>query len=92
MTACFAGPVFNILIGMGIGFSALATKTGEPKTKVALDASVITGFIFVMLNCAAILCVGLFLGNGRIPKQHGYLALGLYVLYVVISIGLQYAH
>jgi sodium/potassium/calcium exchanger 6 len=90
MTACFAGPVFNILIGMGIGFSALASQSGVTKIEVALDASVITGFVFVMLNCSAILAVGIFIGKGRIPKQHGYLALVLYILYVGSSIGLQY--
>jgi len=91
MTACFAGPVFNILIGLGLGFSTLATMEGESEIKVELKASVVTGFIFVLLNCAAILGVGIFLGQGRIPKQHGYLALTLYCLYVVSSVLLTYA-
>ena len=90
MTACFAGPVFNLLIGLGLGFSSLAAQEGVSKIKVEMDASVVTGFVFVLLNCATILGVGVFLGKGRIPKQHGYLALTLYSLYVVISVGLQY--
>lgn len=90
MTACFAGPVFNILIGLGLGFSSLAAQEGETEIKVAMDASVVTGFVFVMLNCALILGVGVFFGKGRIPKEHGYLALVLYTLYVVISVSLQY--
>jgi sodium/potassium/calcium exchanger 6 len=91
MTACFAGPVFNILIGLGLGFSTLAATEGVAQIDVALSTSVVTGFIFVFLNCASILGVGVFLGKGRIPKQFGYLALTLYTLYVVSSIGLQYA-
>jgi len=90
MTACFAGPVFNILIGLGLGFSALAAQEGETEIKVKMDASVVTGFLFVMLNCLLILGVGIFLGKGRIPKKHGYVALTLYTLYVVISVSLQY--
>ena len=90
MTACFAGPVFNILIGLGLGFSSLSAQTGERDIPVALSPSVVTGFFFVMLNCAAIVGVGVFLGQGTIPKQHGYLALTLYSLYVISSIVLQY--
>jgi Ca2+/Na+ antiporter len=29
MTACFAGPVFNILIGLGLGLSSAAAHTGN---------------------------------------------------------------
>lgn len=90
MTACFAGPVFNILIGLGLGFSSLAAKEGKTEIDVQLSASVVTGCVFVLVNCSAILLVGIFLGQGRIPKQHGYLALTLYALYVVSSIVLQY--
>ena len=90
MTACFAGPVFNILIGLGLGFSSLSAITGERELKVELSGSVVSGFVFVMLNCAAIIGVGVFVGQGHIPKQHGYLALTLYSVYVITSVILQY--
>jgi solute carrier family 24 (sodium/potassium/calcium exchanger), member 6 len=89
MTACFAGPVFNILIGLGLGFSSLAAETGNAKFSVSLTPSVKTGFVFVLLNCVSILVTGFCLGKGRIEIYYGYIALGLYTVYLIISISLQ---
>ena len=91
MTACFAGPVFNILVGLGLGFSSLAAQTGNVETEVALSPSVITGFVFIAVNGAAFLGTGLWLGKGRIPKEFGFLALVVYSIYLVTSISLQYS-
>ena len=91
MTACFAGPVFNILIGLGLGFSNLAAHTGKPDATVSLSPSIITGFAFILVNCASILGTGTILGKGRIESYYGYMALGLYTLYMASSIGLQFS-
>lgn len=90
MTACFAGPVFNILVGLGLGFSSLAAQTGQLEFSVSLSPSVTAGFAFVVLNTVSILGVGLFWGKGFIPKQYGYVALTLYAIYAITSIALQY--
>ena len=91
MTACFAGPVFNILVGLGLGFGRLATSV-EDTISVELSKSVVTGFLFLLLNAAAILVTGLAIGQpGRIDKLYGYAALGLYGVYVIASIVLQYS-
>jgi hypothetical protein len=52
---------------------------------------VIAGFIFLAVNVAAMLGVGLLWNKGRIPKRHGYLALTIYTIYLVTSIVLQYS-
>jgi solute carrier family 24 (sodium/potassium/calcium exchanger), member 6 len=90
MTACFAGPVFNILVGLGLGFSSLAAKTGNAETSVSLSPSVVTGFVFIALNGVALLTIGLGIGKGRIPKQFGYFALVVYSMYLITSITVQY--
>jgi solute carrier family 24 (sodium/potassium/calcium exchanger), member 6 len=91
MTACFAGPVFNILVGLGLGFSSLAAKSGEAQIEVSLSPSVVTGFIFIALNGITLLVIGLGIGKGRIPKQFGYLSLSVYAIYLIVSIALQYS-
>jgi solute carrier family 24 (sodium/potassium/calcium exchanger), member 6 len=89
MTACFAGPVFNILVGLGLGFSSLAAQSGNAETSVSLSPSVTCGFVFIVVNAVALLGFGLGFGNGRIPKQFGYTALTVYTIYVISSIVLQ---
>jgi len=91
MTACFAGPVFNILVGLGLGFSSLAAETGVHERAVSLSPSVLTGFLFVGLNAACILSAGLAFGKGRIHKRFGYVSMALYSVYVISSISLQYS-
>lgn len=91
ITACFAGPVFNILVGLGLGFSSLAAKTGKAEREVSLSPSVMCGFLFVAINTISILTAGLCVGKGRIGKTYGYVSLILYAIYVISSITLQYS-
>ena len=39
MTACFAGPIFNILVALGVGFMQYLSATGLSSTTVRLEAS-----------------------------------------------------
>ena len=90
MTACFAGPVFNLLIGLGLGFTTLRGITGSDEIEVTTDPSITTGFIFTLINCIALIVTGVFLGGGFIPERFGYLSLAIYGLYVIVSLYLQF--
>ena len=58
MTACFAGPLFNMLVGLGLGFWALLEEQGVAATAVEMDPVVLTGCVFL-------LALGAGLGGGE---------------------------
>jgi Ca2+/Na+ antiporter len=90
-TACFAGPVFNILIGMSFGFSSLAVETGNPEMSVTLTPSIAIGFFFIIINTLMLATVGSCFNPGQIPKRFGYVMISLYTVYVILSILLQFS-
>jgi sodium/potassium/calcium exchanger 6 len=91
MTACFAGPVFNILVGLGLGFSGLAAQTGKSSISVSVSTPIMSGFIFIIVNCICILLTGIVLGKGRIETYYGYIAVAIYTIYLITSISLEFS-
>jgi len=85
-----AGPIFNILIGLGAGFSVLRSVTKTDINYVSLTPAITTGFVFCFINCGLLLVSGLAINKGVIPSGYGYAALGLYVTYIATSLILQF--
>ena len=90
ITACYAGPLFNILIGLGAGFSVLRSVTQSEVNDVQLTPAITTGFVFCFINCGLILVSGLAINKGVIPAGYGYAALALYSAYIATSLLLQF--
>jgi len=89
ITACFAGPVFSILIGVGLGFYVLGNALGKRELEVHLTLPLKTAIIFSMLNCVILLISGVILGRGRLGKMYGLAALILYATYTCISLAVH---
>lgn len=92
ITACYAGPVFNILFGLGAGFASLSSKTGQATKAVDLNPPIAVGFLFLLFNCILILAVGLFWQKGKISKNFGYSLFVLYSFYLVTSLLLEFGN
>lgn len=91
ITACFAGPIFNILIGLSLGFLSLQKATGQEVIQISnFPANVEVGCGFLIANCCAILLMGLVINKGVVPKSYGYLGLSLYGAYLATALTLYY--
>ena len=86
ITASFAGPVFNILVGLGIGLALLyGMGNGEPIV-VELNIPLRIGFLFSVLSGILVIFCGICIGKGHLPKQYGYVAMVLYFAYAITSL------
>lgn len=90
ITACYAGPIFNILVGLGAGFSSLKGELGKEEIEVQLSLPIDVGFGFTIIMCCMVLTGGLFFGKGYISGSFGYISVVLYVIYVITSISVEY--
>ena len=92
-TACFAGPCFTLLCGLGSGFAALLASDPNLTTiKVTMPPSIKVGFASIILNCLLLVLSGLlvFRRGGKIGPGHAYLMLTIYVSYLATCIALQF--
>ena len=90
ITASFAGPVFNILVGLGIGMTILNQSSRDPGSPVpvSLNNPLRVGFAFSVLNGILVIIAGVVVGKGVVPKRYGFVAMLLYAVYVVCSLTL----
>lgn len=81
MTACFAGPLFNMLVGLGLGFWALLGNTGAASAPVRMDPLVLLGCLFIAANCTML--VGVSVCHRQwLPAWCGWAMVGLYCAYL----------
>jgi len=69
MAACFAGPSFNLLVGLGCGLlTQKESLLSDDGLMISLGSSVRTGFIFLIFNCAVTVFIGIW-NKAVIPKM-----------------------
>eukprot|EP00619_Florenciella_sp_RCC1007_P008093 CAMPEP_0205929988 /NCGR_PEP_ID=MMETSP1325-20131115/25626_1 /ASSEMBLY_ACC=CAM_ASM_000708 /TAXON_ID=236786 /ORGANISM="Florenciella sp., Strain RCC1007" /LENGTH=97 /DNA_ID=CAMNT_0053299285 /DNA_START=103 /DNA_END=396 /DNA_ORIENTATION=+ len=84
ITACYAGPVFNMLVGTGVGFATLLSSEKTHSTPVELSPGLLAGLSFLITNCVLLIGFGIFNKNS-VPGKYGYVCVAIYALYVFTS-------
>lgn len=87
MTACFAGPLFNLLLGLGLGFLFYFSDAGISSAAIEFDAIVFTGCAFAAINCIAIVVLAIA-NKQRLPSWVGWLMMAWYSLYMIVVISI----
>ncbi|KAK4851811.1 hypothetical protein QYF36_018621 [Acer negundo] len=85
MAGCFAGPMFNMLVGLG---SALVIQTGNvyPNAyELHFHTGIIIAFVFLLLSLMGSLLV-ITWSRFRVPRFWGFCLVGLYVVFTAVSL------
>ncbi|KAL7516572.1 hypothetical protein ACHAWX_001572 [Stephanocyclus meneghinianus] len=86
MAACFAGPAFNLLIGLGSGLlsqkKSLMSEDGLHF--VSMIPSVRTGFIFLLFNCILGIGCGVY-HKGLLPSWYSYVFFAMYLCFMTMN-------
>lgn len=88
LTACYAGPVFNMLMGLGLGFLAFMSANHAEYASVKSEKQILLGCSFLIFHCVAVIAVGMMRGF-RLPRNFGFFSIALYVVYVGLAISLE---
>ncbi|KAE8675372.1 Cation/calcium exchanger 5 [Hibiscus syriacus] len=85
MAGCFAGPMFNMLVGLG---SALVMQTANvyPEAyKLNFHVGIIIAFVFLLLSLMGSLLV-ITWSRFRVPRFWGFCLVGLYIVFTLVSL------
>ncbi|KAI8992445.1 Sodium/calcium exchanger protein-domain-containing protein [Pilobolus umbonatus] len=87
MSACFGGPMLNIMLGMGIGATYVTSQRNEPYA-IAVSKTILvsaTGLLIVLIT--SLIFVPL---NGyRMGKGFGYTWIGIYLICTAINLMIE---
>lgn len=84
MAGCFAGPMFNMLVGLG---SALVIQTSNiyPEAyELNFHVGIVIAFVFLLLSLMGSLLVITWC-RFRVPRFWGFCLVGLYLVFMAIS-------
>ncbi|GAX77541.1 hypothetical protein CEUSTIGMA_g4985.t1 [Chlamydomonas eustigma] len=84
LTACFAGPLFNMLIGLALGFSSRFAHEGSNSMPVQLTGDVAVGCVCLIIYNAVVVLVGVMNGF-RLPAKFYLFARVWYCIYLSLA-------
>ncbi|XP_076452300.1 mitochondrial sodium/calcium exchanger protein-like [Babylonia areolata] len=84
VSACFGGPLFNVLLGIGIPFTIACIKNGGTfKLQVTLEELFLAGSVTVSLVTSLVLVP---LSGFKMSRRYGLLLLALYCVFLVFAL------
>ncbi|GLI68437.1 hypothetical protein VaNZ11_012853 [Volvox africanus] len=84
LTACFAGPLFNMLTSMALGFGSYFVRRRVSHVDVELRPEVALGCGFLVLYNMAVAAAGL-MNHGSLPERFYVFARGWYLIYLAAA-------
>lgn len=87
MAGCFAGPMFNMLVGLG---TALVMQTADvyPEAYVLhFHVGIVIAFVFLLLSLMGSLLVITWC-RFRVQRFWGFSLVGIYVLFMIVSVAI----
>ncbi|KAB1200204.1 Cation/calcium exchanger 5 [Morella rubra] len=85
MAGCFAGPMFNMLVGLGTALVIQTANVYPNAYELHFHVGIVIAFVFLLLSLMGSLLV-ITLYRFRVPRFWGFFLVGLYILFTAISV------
>ncbi|KAK4487647.1 hypothetical protein RD792_005701 [Penstemon davidsonii] len=85
MAGCFAGPMFNMLFGLGTALVIQTAKVFPEAYELHFHTSIVIAFVFLILSLMGSLLVVTW-HRFRVPRFWGFCLVGLYIVFIAISL------
>lgn len=85
MAGCFAGPMFNMLVGLGTALVIQTANVYPNAYELHFHVGIVMAFVFLLLSLMGSLLV-ITWSRFRVPRFWGYCLVGLYVFFTAMSI------
>ncbi|XVE89713.1 hypothetical protein DITRI_Ditri20bG0017800 [Diplodiscus trichospermus] len=85
MAGCFAGPMFNMLVGLGTALVMQTANVYPEAYQLRFHIGIIIAFVFLLMSLMGSLLV-ITWSRFRVPRFWGFCLVGLYIIFTLISL------
>ncbi|XP_054801723.1 cation/calcium exchanger 5 [Prosopis cineraria] len=85
MAGCFAGPMFNMLVGLGTALVMQTARLYPSAYVLKFHAGIVIAFVFLLLSLMGSLLVITWC-RFRVPRFWGFCLVGLYIAFTAVSV------
>ena len=85
IAGCYGGPVFNILVGLGLSISVACIKSYPAKFDVVFDLSSVVSLVFLFISLLSTVAIVVW-RDYLVERTLGYYLIALYAVYTVVQL------